>query len=87
MSEPAETTFRCGDPRHKGHRHYIGGSMDGQVAHLVYAHPSDYPMMFGTVLRGGQRSWYEIDYDASDGTEAVYRFIGHGKTFPQRATS
>ncbi|MEV5819376.1 hypothetical protein AB0L22_09385 [Micromonospora haikouensis] len=61
--------------------------MDGQIAHLVNAFPSDYPQTFGTVLRHGQRSWYELDYDASDGTEAVYRFIGHGKTFPQRRTS
>lgn len=56
--------------------------MDGHVAHLVSADPSDYPQTFGTLLRDGQRSWYELDYEASDGTEAVYRFIGHGKTFP-----
>jgi len=57
--------------------------MDGEVHHLVYAHPSDYPQSFGTVLRDGQRSWYEIDYDASQGTEAVYRFIGTGREFPK----
>ncbi|WP_420123189.1 hypothetical protein [Nakamurella sp.] len=69
---------------HKGHRHYVGGIMDGQIAHLVDAFPSDYPQTFGTVLRGGQRSWYELDYEASDGTEAVYRCIGIGREFPQR---
>jgi hypothetical protein len=61
---------------HKGHRRYVGGRMDGQVSHLVYADPSDYPQTFGTVKRNGQRSWYEIDYEASEGTEAVYRFLG-----------
>lgn len=25
-----------------------------------------------------------IQHGASDGTEAVYRFIGHGEDFPQR---
>lgn len=69
--------------QHKGHRYYQGGSMDGTVQHLVYAAPSDYPQTFGTVLRDGQRSWYEIDYEASEGTEAVYRFIGAGREFPR----
>lgn len=58
--------------------------MDGDVHHLVHAHPSDYPQTFGTVLRDGARSWYEIDHNASEGTEAVYRFIGIGRDFPQR---
>lgn len=70
--------------KHKGHRRYVGGIMDGQVAHLICAHPTDYPQTLGTVLRHGTRSWYEIDYEASDGTEAVYRFIGHGREFPQQ---
>jgi len=74
----------CPNPEHKGHAHYIGGIMDGQVKHLTIAHPSDYPMTFGTRLRNGQRSWYEIDYAASEGTTVVYRCIGHGKDFPQR---
>lgn len=73
----------CDNPKHKGHRHYVGGTMDGQTQHLVYATPSDYPMSFGTALRDGQRSWYEIDYDASHGTEVVYRFIGLGREFPR----
>ena len=47
---------------HRGHKRYVGGCMDGVVAHLIYADPSDYPMYFGTALSGGQRSWYEIDY-------------------------
>jgi hypothetical protein len=73
----------CTDPKHRGHKHYVGGCMDGQVAHLLYADPSDYPQTMGTVLLDGQRSWYEIDYDASDGTEVVYRFIGNGREFPE----
>ena len=63
----------------------IRGRTVGQVAHLVYADPSDYPQTLGTLLRDGQRSWYELDYEASDGTEAVYRFIGHGEAFPRTA--
>lgn len=73
--------------RHKGHRRYIGGVMDGQVDHLIFAHPTDYPMTMGTMLRDGQRSWYEIDYERSDGTEVVYRFIGHGRDFPRQGVA
>ncbi len=62
--------------QHKGHKRYIGGIMDGQVSHLVHADPSDYPQTLGTLKRDGQRSWYELDYEASEGTEAVYRFLG-----------
>lgn len=69
------------DPCHPGHRRYVGGSMDGNVAHLVYTTPSDYPQTIGTLLRDGQRSWYELDYEASEGAEAVYRFVGLGRTF------
>jgi hypothetical protein len=70
---------------HKGHRFYVGGgSLDGDVTHLVHADPSDYPLTIGTLLRGGSRSWYELDHDASDGTEAVYRFVGTGRRFPRR---
>lgn len=72
---------------HKGHRWYAGGAMDGQVAHLIHAAPSDYPQTIGTMLRDGQRSWYELDYEASRGAEAVYRFIGLGREFPQHPTS
>jgi len=72
--------------KHKGHRRWVGGSMDGHVDHLVYACPSDYPQTFGTLLRSGQRSWYELDYEASDGAEAVYQFVGHGRKFPGPAT-
>lgn len=71
---------------HKGHRHYVGGIMDGQVAHLVHAAPSDYPQTIGTVLRHGQRSWYELDYERSEGTEAVYRLVGLGRTFEEAMT-
>ena len=70
--------------KHRGHKRYVGGCMDGDVSHLFYADPSDYPQAFGTVLTAGQRSWYEIDYDASEGAEAVYRFIGLGREFPQQ---
>jgi hypothetical protein len=70
--------------KHKGHRRHVGGIMDGQVDHLTIAHPSDFPQTKGTLLRDGQRSWYEIDYDASVGTEVVYRFVGLGRDFPQR---
>lgn len=68
--------------QHRGHKRYIGGCMDGDVEHLVYADPSDYPQTLGTILRDGQRSWYEIDYEASEGTEAVYRFVGIGREYP-----
>jgi hypothetical protein len=68
--------------KHKGHRRWVGGCMDGHVDHLIYAHPSDYPQTFGTMFRNGTRSWYEIDYEVSAGTEVVYRFIGHGREFP-----
>lgn len=69
---------------HKGHKRYVGGIMDGQITHMTGTHPTDYPLAFGTVLRHGQRSWYELDHEASVGTDVVYRCIGHGKTFPQR---
>jgi hypothetical protein len=68
---------------HKGHRYYVGGAMDGHVAHLVYAAPSDYPQTVGTYLRDGQRSWYELDHERSEGAEAVYRFVGLGRTFEE----
>lgn len=61
----------CGSPQHKGHRRFAGGIMDGEISHLLYADPSDYPQTIGTLLRDGQRSWYEIDYEASEGTEAA----------------
>ena len=83
-SETGRPERRC--TQHKGHRYYRGGVMDGQIQHLVYANPSDYPQTKGTVLRDGQRSWYEIDYDASEGTEVVYRFIGLGREFPGAAS-
>lgn len=79
--------YDCGHPnaaKHKGHKYYVGGCMDGNISHLVHAHPSDYPQTIGTILRDGQRSWYEIDYDASKGTEVVYRFIGISKEFPTK---
>lgn len=47
--------------------------------HLNACGEADYPQTLGTVLRDGQRSWYEIDYDASQGTEAVYRFLGNAR--------
>lgn len=68
---------------HRGHKRYSGGIMDGHVAHLVHADPSDYPQTVGTLLRDGQRSWYELDYDASAGAEVVYRFVGLGAEFPR----
>ena len=69
--------------KHKGHKRYVGGCMDGEVAHLIYARPSDYPQTVGTLLRDGQRSWYEIDFEVSEGTEVVYRFMGNGREFPR----
>jgi hypothetical protein len=69
--------------QHKGHKRYVGGIMDGHVAHLICADSSDYPQTLGTLLRDGQRSWYEIDYEASAGTEVTYRFVGIGPEFPQ----
>lgn len=85
MAQPTPQALDCS--KHKGHKRYVGGRMDGDVYHLVCAHPSDYPQTFGTVLRDGVRSWYEIDYDASHGTEVVYRFIGMGRDFPKRAVA
>jgi hypothetical protein len=73
---------RC--TRHPGHRYYVGGIMDGQVSHLVYATPSDYPQTIGTLLHDGQRSWYELDYERSEQTEVRYRFVGLGREFPTR---
>ena len=70
--------------KHKGHRYFHGGKRDGEVDHLVYDTPSDFPKTMGTVLRDGVRSWYEIDYDASEGSEVHYRCIGVCKDFPQR---
>jgi len=71
--------------KHKGHKRYVGGPRDGEVDHLVFATPSDYPQTVGSHMIGRPtRSWYELDYDASTGVEAVYRFIGWGKEFPQR---
>jgi len=65
--------------KHKGHIYYMGGKMDGEVEHLTKAHPTDYPMFFGTLLRNGIRNWYEIDYEKSEGTEVYYKFVGLGR--------
>lgn len=62
----------------RGHKRYRGGIMDGNVQCLTMAHPSDYPVRIGTLLRQGQRSWYERETDPSDGTDVSYRFIGLG---------
>jgi hypothetical protein len=59
----------------KGHKHYRGGIMDGTVAHLTGAHPSDFPRSIGTMKQQGQRSWYQRDDDASEGTEVVYQLV------------
>lgn len=83
----ASTEPACDRPTCKGHKRYIGGRMDGEVAHLTGAHPTDYPQTFGTLLRGGVRSWYEIDYEQSEGTEVVYRCIGISRDFPTREVS
>jgi hypothetical protein len=82
MTEPID---RCTDPEHKGHSYHIGGGiMDGKASHHLYATPSDFPMHKSTALTRGGRSWYEIDYEMSDGTDVVYRFVGNGREFPQR---
>ena len=79
--------MRCPNGRSgcKGHKHFRGGSMDGHVDCLVYAHPSDYPETFGTIKRDGQRSWYVRDLSATKipDTEAFYRFVGHGDHPPE----
>jgi UDP-2,3-diacylglucosamine pyrophosphatase LpxH len=75
---------KCADPAHKGHSYFVGGVMHGHVHHHIHAHSSDYPMMFGTVLRNNTRSWYEIDYAQSDGAEVVYICVGQGKFYPAR---
>ncbi|HEY1157588.1 MAG TPA: hypothetical protein VGE95_15020 [Arthrobacter sp.] len=69
--------------KHKGHRRWIGGSKDGHIDHLIHAVPSDFPKSYGTMLRNGTRSWYEIDHAASEGTEVVYRFVGLGRNAPE----
>lgn len=51
---------------------------------LTGSTPSDFPMHMGSHAFFGPRTWYEIDYDASDGIEVIYRYIGTGKDFPQR---
>lgn len=68
----------------KGHKHFHGGSMDGYVACLTAAHPSDYPERFATMKRHGQRSWYVRDhaYPHTTGTEVYYRFVGHFDEWP-----
>ena len=67
--------------KHKGHRRWVGGCEDGHIDHLVHAASSDFPEPYGTMLRNGTRSWYEIDQEASQGTEVVYRFVGLGRDF------
>lgn len=59
-------------PEHKGHRRYVGGPLDGEVDHLVYAHASDFPMFCTYPMR--DNAMYERDLDG--GTEAVYRYVG-----------
>lgn len=56
-----------GCAEHKGHRRYVGGFLDGEVEHLVYATASDFPLM----IRYPNGSLYERDLDG--GTEATYR--------------
>lgn len=65
----------CRNP-HKGHRHFHGGIRDGEVDHMVYATEGDFPQSMGTLLRLGQRSYYEIDPERTVGTEVVYKFVG-----------
>lgn len=87
MSAYTEPQPPCDRPTCKGHKRYMGGIMDGQIAHMTGTHPTNYPQTFGTLLRNGTRSWYEIDYERSEGTEVVYRFIGMGKEFPRLEVS
>jgi hypothetical protein len=68
----------------RGHKRYVGGPQDGSVSHMIHNTPSDFPMYVGSVLVNGTRSWYEIDYEASEGSEVVYQFIGMGREMPQR---
>jgi hypothetical protein len=72
----------CTNPTHKGHRLFVGGPRDGEITHLTVNTPKDFPQTIGSVLRRGTRSWYEIDYDASEGSVVVYRFLGMGREFP-----
>lgn len=53
--------------------------MDGYVACLTVAHPSDYPERFATMKQHGQRSCYLRDHahPQGTGTEVYYRFVGH----------
>lgn len=76
----------CANPRHKGHRYFTGGRLDGDVHHLTGADPLEFPQTIGAMTLGaalgGPRSWYEIDYDASSGAEVVYRHIGDANSLP-----
>lgn len=65
----AADDFSC----HPGHRIYVGGRMDGDIAHLVFASPSDYPLCSRTARYDGRyRDEYERDIDG--GAHCVYRF-------------
>lgn len=75
-------TERCTNPYHRGHKYYVGGIMDGQVDHLVYAQPGDYPKRVATLLRDGQRTHYQIDRHESHGTEVVYRAVRAARNLP-----
>lgn len=58
--------MRC----HPGHRYWIGGSMDGQIDHLVSTTASDYPLTwwFPHTLE-----MYERNLDG--GTDCTYRLV------------
>ena len=73
----------CDNPKHKSHKRYIGGIMDGQINHLLYAYTdiSEYPQSIGTMLRQGQRSWYTLDLTSTP-TDIVYRYVGQAEHQP-----
>ncbi len=66
----------------KGHKRYMGGIKDGHIECVTHITPTEFPKRIGTMLSHGQRSWYDIDEDASDGTEIVYQFAGFGMNGP-----
>lgn len=54
--------------QHKGHRHYVGGPLDGTTEHLVHSTPSDLPIMWS--YPGHPNGIYESTMEG--GTEVTY---------------
>lgn len=71
--------------RHKRHRAYLGGPMDGQLDHLIGepAASDVHARQLGARTYEHGTAWYSlIDPDAEPLT---YRYVGTGHTFEQAA--